>query len=162
MRQLLVCLVVLSIQPIAALAADLVLSPEGYGLIRFGQSLKNAETALREHPKVDDPDESCTYVAFRKYPHARFMVKDGMITRADVEPIIQNTSGIKVGMSIVSAKRIQPRLKVAPHQYDPDGHYLTLSTKRGQFALVFETDKTKVTDIRGGMRPSVGYVEGCL
>ena len=90
------------------------------------------------------------------------MVEDGVITRADVDAAIQNISGIKVGMSIANAKRIQPRLKVEPHKYDPDGHYLTLSTRRKQFSLVFETDKFKVTDIRGGMQPSVGYVEGCL
>lgn len=162
MRQFLVCLVILSSQPIAALAADQVLSPQGYGLIRFGQTLKHAETTLKERPKADDPDESCTYVAFGKYPNVIFMVEDGVITRADVEAAIRNTSGIKVGMSIANAKRIQPLLEVEPHQYDPKGHYLRLSSKRGKFALVFETDESKVTYIRGGMQPSVGYVEGCL
>lgn len=162
MNPLLVCVVVLSIQPVATHAANPILSPHGYGLIRFGQTLKHAESVLDERPKADDPEEPCTYVSFRKYPSVRFMVEDGVITRADVQAPIQNTSGIKVGMSIARAKRIQPRLQVEPHKYDPDGHYLTFSTRPKQFSLVFETDKFKVTNIRGGMQPSVGYVEGCL
>lgn len=162
MRLFLVCLIALSIQPVAALAADLILSPQGYDLIRFGQKLKRTETALGEHSKADDPDESCTYVEFKKYPKVRFMVEDGVITRADVDESTPNTSGIKIGMSIATARRIQPHLKIEPHQYDPEGHYLTLSIKRGRFALVFETDKSKVTYVRGGIQPSVSYVEGCL
>lgn len=162
MRLFFLCLIALSIQPVAVLAADLMLSPQGYGLIRFGQTLKHTETTLDERAKADDPDESCTYVEFKKYPKVKFMVEDGVITRADVDENIPNTSGIKVGMSIASAWRIQPRLKVEPHQYDPEGRYLTLSIQRGRFALVFETDKSKITYVRGGMQPSVGYVEGCL
>lgn len=162
MRLFLMCLIALCIQPVAAFAADLILSPQGYGLIRFGQTLKHTEITLNEHSKADDPDESCTYVEFKKYPNVRFMVEDGVITRADVNENVPNTSGIKVGMTIANARRIQPRLKTEPHQYDPEGHYLTLSFNHGRFALVFETDKTKVTDVHGGMQPSVGYVEGCL
>ena len=162
MQQFLLCLVILGTQPNAAHAAELALSPHGYGLIRFGQSLKHAETILNEHPIIFDPAESCTYVEFLKYRNVRFMVEDGVITRADVTAAVQNTSGIKVGMSIAKAKHIQPRLKVKPHHYDPEGYYLTLSSQRSRFALVFETDKFKITDVRGGMKPSVTYVEGCL
>ena len=162
MRLILVCLSILSFQPIASLAAELILSPRGYGLIRFGQTLKLAETTLNERSKADDPEEPCTYVSFRKYPNVRFMVEDGVITRADVDASITNTSGIKVGMLITRAKRIQPGLIVEPHQYDPDGHYLTLSDRRKQFSLVFEANKFTVTGIRGGIQPSVSYVEGCL
>jgi hypothetical protein len=51
---------------------------------------------------------------------------------------------------------------VEPHQYDPDGHYLTFATRGGKTAIVMEEADGKVTTIRGGLIPAVQYVEGCL
>ena len=42
------------------------------------------------------------------------------------------------------------------------GHYLTVRTRDKKFAIVFETDGARVTEIRAGGVPSVEYVEGCL
>ncbi|QSX79724.1 hypothetical protein [Agrilutibacter solisilvae] len=72
-------------------------------------------------------------------------------------------SGAKVGDSEARISEIYgARLKVEPHQYDPDGHYLIVTSSDGKSAMVFETDGNRVTDMRAGLLPAVRYVEHCL
>ncbi len=161
-RQSLIFIAVLTLHQGIALAAEPVLSPRGYGVIQFGQTLKSAEKVLNESIASPVLSIECDYVEFKKLPNVKFMVENGVITRADVSETISNSAGIRVGMSIARVKRIQPRIKIEPAHYDPNGHDMTLSTQDQRAALVFEADKYKVTSIRGGLQPSVGYVERCL
>ena len=54
-------------------------------------------------------------------------------------------------------------IRVEPHAYTgPEGHYLVyLAPVVRMFAVVFETDGTRVTTYRAGRQPEVMYVEGC-
>ena len=53
------------------------------------------------------------------------------------------------------------RSQVLPHKYSDTGKYIVVATSDGKRAVVVETDQGRVTQIRGGQRPAVEYVEGC-
>jgi hypothetical protein len=54
-----------------------------------------------------------------------------------------------------------PRLEVTPHKYVDGGHYLTVRSSDRRYAMVMETDGSKVVFIRSGLVPAAEYVEGC-
>jgi hypothetical protein len=139
-----------------------VLSPEGYGSVRFGMKVQQAELALKQHVTKPYSSTGCDYVEFRKYPGLRFMVEDGVLTRADARKNISNSAKVRVGMTLAKVREMHPSVKVDPHKYDDDGHYLILNTANGYAAIVLEESNGKVTHVRAGIKPAVEYVEGCL
>jgi hypothetical protein len=62
---------------------------------------------------------------------------------------------------MASVKKRFPHVRIDPHKYDEEGHYLVLLTPDGKAALLFEEGGGMVTDVRAGLEPSVEYVEGC-
>lgn len=148
----------------ASLAADsLILSEKSYGPVTFGSSLKKIEKRVGEKAKGETGDKGCDFVTFKKFPGIKFMVEDGIVTRADaVSPDIKNKLQIQNGTSLDEVKRRYPTVEVTPHKYDPTGHYLIFKSKDGKRAMLFEEGDGKVTDSRAGIEPSVEYVEGCL
>lgn len=158
--------VALGLMAIAMFAVDTaraqMLSPQGYGPVKFGASLKNVEAAVGQSATPKDRELGCAFVTLRKFPSLKFMVEDGVITRADALRTVKNTAGIRLGMSLAEVKRRHPNVRVEPHHYTDDGHYLILSTSDEHAAIVLEEAAGRVTDLRAGLQPSVGYVEGCL
>jgi hypothetical protein len=148
----------------SAYAGGPVLSATSYGQIRFGDTLGRAEKLLKEKtPEIADPDERlCRQVSFRAYPEVGFMVEEGVITRAESSVAVPTSLGLTIGASLEAVKKRFPSVVVEPHQYDPDGHYLILKSPGGKTALIMEEGHGKVTAVRGGLEPSVEYVEGCL
>lgn len=138
------------------------LSPSGYGLIQFGQPLKVAEVNLNETAMPKKREAGCDFVTFKKYPKIRFMVEDGIVTRGDAKAGVRNSARVSIGMSLARVKALHPRIRVEPHKYDNEGHYLILDSADGSSAILFEEGGGKVSDIRAGKKPSVEYVEGCL
>ena len=88
------------------------------------------------------------------------------VVRIDVfKAGIRTDTGAGVGDSEEQIKRrYAGHITVGPHQYNPDGHYLTYSPEtsadRG-CGIVFETDGTKVTSYRAGTLAAIALVEGC-
>ena len=149
---------------VASYAADsLVLSEKSYGPVTFGSSLKRIEKRVGEKAKGETGDNGCDFVTFKKFPGIKFMVEDGIVTRADaVSPEIKNKLQIQNGTSLEEVKKRYPTVEVTPHKYDPTGHYLIFKSKGGKRAILFEEGDGRVTDTRAGIEPSVEYVEGCL
>jgi hypothetical protein len=145
-------------------ASGPVLSATAYGRITFGERLERIERTLRETaPPITDPDENqCRQIEFRAYPGVIFMVEAGVVTRAESSKAVRTSLGMTVGASITDLQKKYPSIVVEPHQYEPDGHYLTFATRDSKAAIVMEETDGKVTSIRGGLNPSVKYVEGCL
>jgi hypothetical protein len=137
-----------------------VLSPDGYGKIRFGERLAAAEQRLGQRARPRPRDPACAMVGFKRYPRVRFMVEHGRITRADGVGVIDNSAGIQAGMSVDQARERQPGLAVEPHKYELDDHYLILR-KGARKALVFDTKDGRVGRVRAGLKPAVHYVEVC-
>jgi len=141
-----------------------VLSATAYGPITFGDSLEKVEKLLKEKaPEIAHPDERlCRQITFRAYPTITFMVENGIVTRAESWTAIPTSIGLSVGDSLDAVKKRKPSVSIVPHQYHPSGHYLILKTPNGKNALVMEEAEGKITAVRGGLEPSVEYVEGCL
>ena len=148
----------------ACVAVPAKLSPSSYGQIQFGARLSQIEELLGEKiPGIKEPDEKfCRYVSFNAYPDVQFMVEEGVITRAEFSKPLPTSLGISVGSSLKEIKDQYPNAIVTPHKYNPAGHYIIFKTKGGKNAIVMETSEDKVFAVRGGLEPSVEYVEGCL
>ena len=159
--RLFVVAVILAV-PVLLKAETTLLSPTGYGPIKFGQDLKVAEVNLNEIALPKKRESGCDFVKFKKYPHIRFMVEDGILTRGDANTAVRNSAKVHVGMSTVRVKALHPGIRVEPHKYDYNSHYLILDSADGSSAILFEEREGKVTNIRAGKKPSVEYVEGCL
>ena len=155
-------LLTLVLSPPCAIAGTDVLSPEGYGPVRFGMKVEEVELALKQRTTEPYIAAGCDYVEFKKYPGLRFMVEDGVVTRADARGNIRNSAKVLVGMNLAKVRAMPPSVKVEPHKYDDEGHYLILDTNDGRAAIVLEESKGKVIAVRAGMKPAVKYVEGCL
>ena len=148
---------------IAAAAAKPILTLDSYGVVVFGVRLRDVEKKLGEKAELTTTvNPSCSYVTFKRYPNAAFMLEDGVITRADVSEEVPNAFGITVGTSFSEVKRKFPNVIVERHEYDSDGHYLILKSADKKKAIVMEESDGKVTRVRGGLIPSVQYVEGCV
>ena len=140
-----------------------VLSDRGYGLVAFGDKLAEAEGKIGEKAERATGAQACDWATFKKYPGVKFMVEDGIITRADaVKPGTINALGLKIGTKLKEVQRRFKKVIIEPHKYDPSGHYLIFRSTDAKRALVFEEGKGKITDTRAGLEPSVEYVEGCL
>jgi hypothetical protein len=148
----------------AALPAPL-LTFAGYGRVEFGMTVAEASQALGATAKADSaaPDsQACGYASFSAYPHARFMIEEGRITRAEVDSAARNALGLTVGMPLTEVRKRFPEVKVTPHKYDDAGHYLIFASRSGKSEIVAEESSGLITVIRGGLLPAVEYVEGCL
>jgi hypothetical protein len=145
-------------------ADDAVLSATALGPITFGSELREIETRIAESalPEEGEGNDACQYVSFSAYLETMFMVEHGIITRADVGPMVKNSLEVAVGALMEDVRKAHPAVQIQPHQYDPEGYYLIFPTADGRAAIVMEVGGGKVTDIRGGLEPSVEYVEGCL
>src|SRR6185503_13996578 len=120
-------------------APKAVLSPAAYGPITFGARLEDIEKALGPRLDPERPlDPGCSYVRFKTLPGVRFMVEGGIITRADAEAGVSNTLNIEVGASLDSIRKARPEARIAPHKYDPEGHYVTFSSPDSGAAIVME------------------------
>ncbi len=151
------------VNALAGRIARPVLSAQGYGPARFGTRLSDVERALEaksEHLGAND--QACHSVRFNQLPGVRFMVENGIITRADADPGTPNELGLAVGDSPAQAKNKYPGIEVGPHKYLPAGHYLTVRGADAKSAIVMEEDGKRITKIRAGLEPAVAYVEGCL
>jgi hypothetical protein len=153
---------VFSVAPVLVMAKTPELSPSGYGLIQFGQPLKVAEVNLNGTAMPKKRELVCDFVTFKKYPKIRFLVEDGIMTRGDAKAGVRNSARVSIGMSLGRVKALHPGIRIKPHKYDDEGHYLILDSSDGSAAILFEEIGGKVTDIRAGKKPSVEYVEGCL
>ncbi|MES2623875.1 MAG: hypothetical protein V4628_01230 [Pseudomonadota bacterium] len=141
--------------------AQLVLTAQSYGDVQFGTPLEEIETKLQQLAEPKIPAESCSYVTFANYADIRFMVEDGVVTRADAGESIANETGFSAGTNSADLLKANPQMKITPHKYEPESRYLILATPDGNNALVFEESGGLITKVRAGTEPAVEYVEGC-
>ena len=158
----------LALASIGTLTADdvWVIREDGVGPAKVGMTLSQLNTVLGEKfaMPIEKDGQACFDVQSTKHPHVSFMIEDGHFSRVDVDaPGITTTEGVQVGDSEAKALRVYgPRLKVEPHHYIDDGHYLTVRSSNGRYGMRFETEKGKITSFYSGRFASVQLVEGCL
>ena len=141
-----------------------VIREDGVGPAKIGVTLAQLRAVLKERLKEEDSgSDACWYVTSAKHPHTSFMILDGHFVRADVTARgIATTDGIQVGDFEAAVRtRYGPSMKVEPHKYIDDGHYLTIRSSDRKYGIRFETEKGKITSFYAGLFSAIQYVEGC-
>lgn len=142
-------------------------SADGFHGVRVGMTVEQAAMAygspLESVVAIGDDERSCYYALPRgAVEPVSFMIVDERVARVDIDrPGPVTAAGVGVG-SLESEVQLAygDRIELSPHKYaGPEGHYLTL--QQGDFAIIFETDGTRVTIYRAGKLPEVGWVERC-
>lgn len=138
---------------------------EGLGPVRIGMSKARLTALLHEKLKeADDGSDSCYYLESSKHPDLRFMMVDNKLARIDVEKRgVTASTGLRVGDTEKQTfSAYGSDLKVEPHKYIDDGHYLTSRSKSGRYGIRFESEKGKIIAFYAGTFEAIQYVEGCL
>ncbi len=165
-----VCAAAVGIVPLAAAAAltdASRLGPDGVGPIVFGTTPAQAAatgTAF-EHGKPA-PGSTCYYLRPSAPSGLTLLVEDGNIRRADVvSQAIATTDGFKVGEPVSKLMAFfGARAQTSPDKYDPQVKTITVAPKEGHDArgrTVYKVKHGTISKIIAGLRPQVGYVEGC-
>ena len=146
--------------------ADSRLTYAGLGSLRIDMTLRDAERAGFKIVVDEQFSEInvCGLARVSGYDNVQLLFEENRIARIEIHDRKFSTfSGAKVGDTENDIRRIYgARVKVEPHKYDPNGHYMIVSSNDKKYALVFETDGKTVTDLRAGRVPAVHYVEHCL
>jgi len=143
-----------------------VVSEDGAGPMKIGMTVVQLNTVL--HEKFRKPaakeDQACFYLEPQKQPLVKLMIEDGRLSRIDVNGRgVKTSTGIQVGDTEKHARQIYgSKLKVEPHKYIDNGHYLTARSSDRKYGIRFETEDGKITSYYAGRFESIQYVEGCL
>jgi len=145
-----------------------VLDERGAAPVRAGSTVAEANSAVPGGLNRTAGLESGCDVVRPKNGLAglSFMVAEGRVVRVDVHDSAQiaTPSGAHVGDAEARVRSLYPAARVMPHKYDDRGHYIVVipgAPADTLHRIVFETDGTVVTTMRGGLWPYVEYVEGC-
>ena len=158
---LLSCLLVACASGSALRSTTPVLRSTGVGPVAFGSTLAETEVLLGDRAAPPVRGAGCQFVEFGSLPGLRFMVEDGVVTRADADPGIRTELGVQVGDSTDAVIRLYPDVLIQNNDKVFDGIYLAFPGKDKRHAIIMESVGNKVTAIRAGVEPSVGYVDGC-
>lgn len=142
---------------------------DGIGPVKVGmttaEATRAAGTAIELDPNAGPDPSICGFATSEEGPDVSFMVIDGVIQRVDVSPPsrVVTVSGVGVGATEAEVLGVyQGGVRVEPHPYVPEGHYLVYeSSSQGGFLLIFETDGAEVTSFRAGERSAAELIEGC-
>jgi hypothetical protein len=137
---------------------------DGVGPVKMGMTLAQLSAALHQELAADERSEQgCFYVDAHGHDAVDFMIIDGHIVRVDVgAPGTKTSVGIQVGDSEARARSFYgAKMKVTPHTYIDNGHYLTVRSDDGRYGVRFETENGKVVGFYAGTYDAIQYVEGC-
>ncbi len=156
---------VVVIEPSAVI--DLTAHARGFGPVRAGMTLAEAERALGASlAPLGARMEPCHYVVVEGRPSVAFMIIDDRIARLDVrqQGTVKTAEGAGIGDTEARIHALYPgRVEMQPHKY-VDGHYLIVTPEAptdSNFRMIFETDGKRVTSYRTGRLPEVRWIEGC-
>jgi hypothetical protein len=151
----------------SAAAENWTVTTAGYGPVRIGDTVQQAQKALGKKLVSDGPVDTPDCYYLRPEPAVEglwFMINNGRVVRVEVNaPGITTRSGLGVGAAEAEVKATLGKgVAVTPHKYvAPDGNYLTLWSADKKRAVRFETLQGKVTSFYAGRKPEVEFVEGC-
>ncbi|MCW6038133.1 hypothetical protein K4A83_17920 [Spirulina subsalsa FACHB-351] len=143
----------------------------GMGPVQVGMTIAQASqvTGMTFTQQASGGEEyGCLFYRPPNLTDVLFMVTEGKIARVETgNPRLSTLSGAKVGDTEARIRSLYPGQIVAePHEYVPGGKYLFFmpqDSAQRNYRVVFETDaQGRITRIRSGKMPEVGYIEGCV
>ncbi len=149
--------------PISPSVDTPTLSATTYGQVTFGDRVEDVAKRLDETTPSpsDSEEESCWYAEFKAYPGVSFMVEDGRVNRLDSSEPIATSIGYTVGALMAEITKAIPTALIEPNFYVPENHYITIISEDGKAAILMDEVEGKIVGVRGGLLPTVQYVEGC-
>lgn len=138
------------------------LSRGGLGPLRVGASVVAIERRTGRRMNFVYATGDCAIWNLRGVRGLSFLLTSGRLAVVYVSRGggWRTTLGVRRRDTERKVRRRYPRVRTSPHAYDPDGSYLTVPGKRRR--IVFEVSGSgRVTLMRAGRTPEVGYVEGC-
>ena len=149
----------------SVLVAHQAVAFQGYGPARFGMTRADFIAAGGGDIPAPPTGESCRVVHPSSFPAGvRLMLVNDTLARIDVDSAdVPTIDGVRVGDPESKVAATYPRrVMTQPHKYVAAGHYLIVTdSPDSSRRLVFETDGSKITSYRAGLRPAVDFVEGC-
>ncbi len=142
------------------------LTARGLGPVVSGMPLSDIAATIGAPPDFDPAERDCGFLrAPGAPPGVAFMIAAGQIARVDVtEGAVQTGEGAGIGTTESDLRTLYAgHLTEQPHKYT-DGRYLIVTPVGPDSAthrIIFETDGSVVTRLRGGRLPEVEWVEGC-
>ena len=153
---------------VADTAGAWVLDERGAGPVRVEMEVAQANAAVPGGlDRTAGLEPGCDVVHPKNGPAGiSFMVAEGRVVRADAHDSarIATRAGARIGDAEARVRSLYPAARVMPHKYDDRGHYIMVipgAPADTLHRIVFETNGTVVTTMRGGLWPYVEYVEGC-
>lgn len=159
-----------------ALAADpdAVLQPDSLGSIKLGMTARKLLNALHE-TLVYDYDPLSTHACGTASSKSNetigvsFTLNEGYLIRININyndkgmpSPIRTEAGIGLDASEDDVKKAYgDRIIVMRHPNDPSWHYFIVDDPSETYAIVFETNGTKVIHFRAGTYPDVVRPDGC-
>ena len=159
----------------AKLTSSSKLSDRGIGPLKVGMRVADVARATGLRVKLPPAAQGteCQFASLVGGPrNTGFIASFGIVRRVDVWSIpddngvyrrrspIATTRGVKIGQTEDDVAAAYGKVSREPHKYVEGGEYLTFKTRRGR--IIFETDaKNRITAIRAGLAPEVGFIEGC-
>jgi len=168
----LACLMVSGVMALADEAPP-VLSAEGYGALKIGMNDEQAERALHEKLTYNPfTNRGCSLFTMPQFEAVglSFVMDHKKLVRINVDYFsasskpraIKTAAGIGLGSSEEELlKAYGSAADVKPNPGDPTWHTITVDSSDHTGGLVFETDGSKVTSMRGGAFPSIALLNGC-
>jgi hypothetical protein len=168
----LLCLVLTSAASLC-FARQPLLSLQGYGLIRFGDTVRQAERKLKQRA-INDGEVigDCRYVKFGALGDVAFMVIKNVIVRADIEhhsvyfgnnyKIARTNLNIEMGMPLTQAIKKHPFSVLEQDPWEQTGSLrLRIASPDKRKSILLHHYEGKISSMRAGFTEDVNLVEGC-
>jgi hypothetical protein len=154
-----------------ALAADLTLSLDGFGPLKFGMPADQVERLLHdEKPYNPYASSECRQFTIPQFEPAglSFVVEGRKLVRIDVdfgngkvEASAKTDTGIGLGSAEENVLKAYPNAVIKPNPSDPAWHAIIVETPDHSRGIIFETNGKTVKSIRAGARPVISATEAC-
>lgn len=154
---------------VCASAADLTLSLDGYGPLKFGSSADRVLQLLRdEKPYNVAASGGCQQITPPQLASTglRLTLEDRTLVRIDIdftsgsrETSAKTDTGIGLGSAEADVLTAYPNAVIKRNPDDPTWH--TIKVETAERGLIFETNGQTVKSIRAGLRDIVLSAEPC-
>jgi len=155
----------------SALATDQGVGFDGISPVRVGMTLRQAEQALHAKLRINsetdsDPSICATFYAEGRDLPISYMFEHGRVTRAALgdegaTSSIKTANGIGLGSTLPQIKRAYGRQGTWHRNTYTDEPVFEIKSTDGRSAILFYTERGRVTRIIAGRLPSAEYIEGC-
>ena len=162
MKQIFLIALVTSLTASCVAEPDNLITSSSVDHFRIGMSRAEIRRIDKSEKFSGSAPSECSMVKLEK-PGFWLLFENDILNRIYIMNHNYTTDkGIKVGSNEAEVKNAYgATLKIEPHKYDPQGHYLSIIDEQGK-GFMLETDGKTVDTISIGQTPALQYVEGCL